>query len=1790
MKNTLSIIIISLLAINTLLLIGINYPVESKFIEGLSNPNDDEARVIVLEGEGEQLIDGTTYFEVPLGHGSVLQANLSVSVLEMETNKSYPWNPTVNVGLDTDIEWEFTGEGVGQMGFQEYFFDNSKKRTLSFTSPGGGTDQSSIIKLPKSASVTKANISMKGRFSQPDFTEYFTGTDDGLQGARDIILADINDDGWLDAVVTSEKMNKVIWYVNDRTPRDGEWQQIEITKTLSKAWSLDVADMDNDDDLDVVATSNDQLVNYGLYWYENVNTTDNLQPGNGSSWTAHKIDNATTQIDAPESVKAVDLDNDGDNDTVIGSNDNSNGGVYWFENKNGKATSWKKYIIYHETSGNQRVSDIEVMNINHTASGRLDVVAALYSQNDVAWFENDGNPTSTSGNWRRRDITTSYSNPWRIAVGDIDGDSKNDVVVGYHTSWGIYWYKAPTSITSYSTWSSNYVSWLRYQGDIEIAKINSDNYMDIVASSYQYDYIYYFRNYNGQGTNFWTYGIDYGFDGAMGLAVANIDKDTNGRDIAVNGYNSGEVRFYRNRGGTYPSWDICTIEEISLNGPQSLFCVDVDHDGANDTVALGYRGGDVVWLEAPEDPNNKSQQWIPHVIEDYLNGVWEVFVGDINGDDWDDVAVTGQNSNNIVWYECPTNPEKTFQHWNKTVVDSYLYNAWGIHIADIDDDGDNDIVASGRYADDLVWYQNLDSIGTSWTKFYIDNNINYPTGVWVEDMDGDSDLDVVVGSYYWSSGTGVRWYEAPADPTGTWTMHTIDSSSRYIYDVHVADIDNDGHPDVVAAPYYERYLRWYEAPDNARTGTWTIHNIWTSSSYNLYAFNIWVDDIGNDGYYDIVLTRNYEWAWPNPITTVWWFEAPDQPELDVSWTKYNVDSVISEPYGVFIADINNDKIQDILAAEFGGNLVNWYRVDISYPENVELSVGPTTVFSVPGKLDINLKHSQDFATAINNYLESYTDPPIRDDYGNEFIELRIKTETTTEGRVTLEDIDITYEWTAAITENPLGDLAWEITDLIPKANGGTQRIYVSFSSETPCKVKFSDLYIVYNGAPDLVPLPVRSVDEDSFNGKLYYLPDFFSDDYQAPTELIYELESWTNSEYIDMRIQGQYWLNVSCVRTPNSNWYGTSEVVVSAIDIENIKTYSNEFNVIIQPVNDLPYVSEKIPDLKILTNTKNTQIDLDREKKPFFKDVDNEVLYYGFKVDDEFKDNISVNLSTENVLEITALGEPTKNITITVYCDDKIISKSKLDEITVYQQFQVETMALIDEEALKKPRWKNIEDCIMVEDHPGLNNWIYLPNFVEDYDDDPEELEYYIVSMTNNGLLEVIIDSFNYIDIFPNLNFDGTSEIVLKATDDDENYGLGGFNIKMIPSNDPPIIEFIQPQADSVVSKNVLITGTAFDLEDDDVDVQLKLGPNKPNNPWINVENIDNSWSYIFDTTEYTERTKVQVTARGFDSKLYSDNVSIEVIVDNTLKDTDRDGYSDGKDVFPFDPDEWVDTDGDLVGDNADAFDDDPTQWSDQDGDGHGDNRRGKNFDQFPLDPTQYRDKDGDGYGDNPNGNNPDLYPTDPDKHSDDDEEVEKGLLARLGPLFPVWMFVAILVIIDVYVITYLYMVRTGKMEKRRAAKREKQKQREQAKEEKKKQKEKKKGKGKHEDMEMKPFKPTTIPATPVVIYSQQGDFGFGTQRMAGMVPAPIPGTASTPPMPGYLYPTSATEQPEPKDVKKLSKKDLKRTVRTKRGLYAGHPGTMPIRGTPYIPVLSQGYQPTSQLGYRPRLPPPRNV
>jgi hypothetical protein len=118
-------------------------------------------------------------------------------------------------------------------------------------------------------------------------------------------------------------------------------------------------------------------------------------------------------------------------------------------------------------------------------------------------------------------------------------------------------------------------------------------------------------------------------------------------------------------------------------------------------------------------------------------------------------------------------------------------------ILDVDKDGVQDFVIGSRQkAPAMVWYQRNPG---GWTKYLIDGaTLSIEAGGAFSDIDGDGDLDVVMGGDYLSN--RVWWWENPYPnyaPDTPWTRREIKSSgSNMHHDQIFGDFDGDGQTEL----------------------------------------------------------------------------------------------------------------------------------------------------------------------------------------------------------------------------------------------------------------------------------------------------------------------------------------------------------------------------------------------------------------------------------------------------------------------------------------------------------------------------------------------------------------------------------------------------------------------------------------------------------------------------------------------------------------------------------------------------------------------------------------------------------------------------------------------------------------------------------------------------------------------------------------------------------------------------------------------------------------------------------
>jgi len=132
--------------------------------------------------------------------------------------------------------------------------------------------------------------------------------------------------------------------------------------------------------------------------------------------------------------------------------------------------------------------------------------------------------------------------------------------------------------------------------------------------------------------------------------------------------------------------------------------------------------------------------------------------------------------------------------------------ATSVYAADMDNDGDLDVLSSSLGDNKITWYENTGSNGDFITHV-ISTETEGAQSVFAADMDNDGDMDVLSAS---SVDDKICWYEN-TDGTGIFGLQqVISNSADSALDVRAADIDGDGDLDVLSASAIDNEVCWYE--------------------------------------------------------------------------------------------------------------------------------------------------------------------------------------------------------------------------------------------------------------------------------------------------------------------------------------------------------------------------------------------------------------------------------------------------------------------------------------------------------------------------------------------------------------------------------------------------------------------------------------------------------------------------------------------------------------------------------------------------------------------------------------------------------------------------------------------------------------------------------------------------------------------------------------------------------------------------------------------------------------------
>ena len=260
-------------------------------------------------------------------------------------------------------------------------------------------------------------------------------------------------------------------------------------------------------------------------------------------------------------------------------------------------------------------------------------------------------------------------------------------------------------------------------------------------------------------------------------------------------------------------------------------------------------------------------------------------------------------------------PRELFPH--DRIVDEITTS---IRAADMDGDGDQDLVSAHYAVDWIAWHENTDGAGTFSDPVTIEREEEDPLDAYPADIDGDGDLDLLAtfgpdrnrAPDVW----GFAWYE---NTNGDWPLRDrirlIPGGDRYGADaVQVADVDGDGDPDLLSLD--SEGVGWHEN-DRGKFPNW--NNIWTMPESETAGFTapfVHAADIDADGDVDALsINRDRDVMFHENVDGRGTFATRSLiPNPDPFLA---VEGLIAAPQSVHAADVDGDNDLDILTVSGG---------------------------------------------------------------------------------------------------------------------------------------------------------------------------------------------------------------------------------------------------------------------------------------------------------------------------------------------------------------------------------------------------------------------------------------------------------------------------------------------------------------------------------------------------------------------------------------------------------------------------------------------------------------------------------------------------------------------------------------------------------------------------------------------------------------------------------------------------------------------------------------------------------
>jgi len=238
----------------------------------------------------------------------------------------------------------------------------------------------------------------------------------------------------------------------------GPWKRTRLDESVDVFFNVDV---DGDDLCDLVGMSGT-----GLVWLEADGPT-------AAGWTARRV--AEVPDDRTQGYTTAQIRPGGTPELVF---TRGKGLYYAVIPEIDPNAPWEVVKVAHSEEEGVAAGDVD-------GDGDPDLAGVAADGHHALWFENPGDGR---GDWEAHTVGNSAEWLDRVALVDVDGDSRLDLIVSEETQdWEynarIYWFRAPKDPAG-GPWERHTVAVLRSVNSMDTADLDGDGDVDIVAAEH----------------------------------------------------------------------------------------------------------------------------------------------------------------------------------------------------------------------------------------------------------------------------------------------------------------------------------------------------------------------------------------------------------------------------------------------------------------------------------------------------------------------------------------------------------------------------------------------------------------------------------------------------------------------------------------------------------------------------------------------------------------------------------------------------------------------------------------------------------------------------------------------------------------------------------------------------------------------------------------------------------------------------------------------------------------------------------------------------------------------------------------------------------------------------------------------------------------------------------------------------------------------------------------------------------------------------------------------------------